>query len=89
MLTFIFKAVKRRDEKLLCSADGSGIQTMSDPCDFASLAAVCSRTFAMSEVIEAGSRKSPGGAGANISAFAVSSEVKLISNKALVKGVRR
>lgn len=86
MLTFIFKAVKRRDEKLLCSAGGSGIQTMSDPCDFASLAAVCSRTFAMSEVIELGAEKSPVAQVLNISAFAVPSEVKLISNKALVKG---
>lgn len=86
MLTFIFKAVKRRDEKLLCSAGGSGIQTMSDPCDFASLAAVCSRTFAMSEVIELEAEKAPVAQVLNISAFAVSSEVKLISNKALVKG---
>lgn len=40
----------------------------------------------MSEVIELGAEKAPVAQVLNISAFAVSSEVKLISNKALVKG---
>lgn len=86
MLTFVFRAVKRRDENLLCSASGSGIQTMAESCDFANLTAVCSRTFGMSEVIELGSDKTPVAQILSISPFAVSSETKLISNKALIKG---
>lgn len=86
MLTFIFKVSKKREETLLCFADGSGIQTVSTDCDFTSLCALSSRSFGMSEVIELGDDKAAVSQILNISAFAVSDEIKLISNKALIKG---
>lgn len=86
MLTFIFKAAKRRNESLLCGADGAGLQTMTDNCNFACLTALSSRSFGMSEVIELGADKTPVSQILNISSFAVANEIKLISNKMLVKG---
>lgn len=86
MLTFIFKALKKREENILCSAEGAGIQTMKEDCELASLCGICERAFSMSEVIELGADKSPVSQIINVSACACASEVKVINNKALIKG---
>lgn len=86
MLTFVFKAMKKHNEQVLCRADGAGIQTLNESCCFASLTGVCEKTFSMSEVIEIGSEKLPVFQIINISATAAANEVKIISNKALIKG---
>ena len=86
MMTFIFKAVKKREENVLCSADGAGIQTMKEDFDFAALTGVCERAFSMSEVIELGSDKHPAAQIISVSPCAIADDIKIINNKALVKG---
>lgn len=86
MLTFIFKAMNKRTENLLCHAEGAGIQLMSEDFCFASLTGVCEKAFSMSEVIELGEEKNPVSQIINISVCAVAGEIKVINNKALVKG---
>lgn len=86
MMSFCFKAVKKRDEEILCSADGAGIQTLMNEHNFASLTGVCERPFNIGEVIEIPGDKSAASQIVNISACAVSSETKIINNKALIKG---
>ena len=85
MLTFIFKAAKKREENVLCEADGAGIQTITEKFDFASLIGVCEKAFSLNEVIEING-KSPVSQIMNASACAVASEIKVINNKALIKG---
>ena len=85
MLTFMFKAAKKREENVLCEVSGAGLQTISENCEYASLSGVCEKTFALNEVIEI-SGKSPVSQIINVSASAISSEMKVINNKSLLKG---
>lgn len=86
MMSFCFKAVKKRDEEVMCSSEGAGVQTMSDEHDFLSLVGVCERPFSIGEVIEIPSEKSAASQIINISSCAICSETKIINNKALIKG---
>lgn len=86
MLTFIFKALNKRTENLLCHAEGAGIQLMSEDFSFANMTGVCEKAFSMSEVIELGEDKNPVAQIINISSCAIASETKIINNKALIKG---
>lgn len=86
MLGFVFKAVKKRNEEILCSSSGAGIQTQMNEVNFASLTGVCERAFNIGEVIEIPNEKNPGLQIMNVSACAVSTETKIINNKALIKG---
>lgn len=86
MMTFIFKAQNKREENILCSADGAGVQTISDECLFSSLNGISERAFSMSEVIELSSDKQTVSHIINSSVSAVTNEIKIINNKALVKG---
>lgn len=86
MLTFIFKATDKREETILCSADGAGIQTVTEEINTASLCGLSERAFSLSEVIELGDDKPPISQIINVSACAIASEIKIINNKALIKG---
>ncbi len=86
MMSFCFKAVKRRDEEILCGCDGAGIQTLTNDFEFASLTGVCERSFNIGEVIEIPSEKPAAIHIINVSAHAVCGETKIINNKALIKG---
>lgn len=86
MLTFVFKADVKRIEELLCDANGSGVQLMKDELNVASLAGVCRKTFSMGEVFELGENKNSVSQIINVSSHAVTDEIKLINNKALLKG---
>ena len=86
MLTFIFKAEKKRDENILCYADGGGIQLRTEDIKTASLLGVTERAFNIGEVIEIGSDKKSVGNIINISSFADYTDIKMINNKALIKG---
>ncbi len=86
MLGFIFKAVKKRDEEILCSSSGAGIQTQMSEMNFASLTGVCERAFNIGEAVEIPNEKNAVSQIVNISACAVSTETKIINNKALIKG---
>lgn len=85
MLTFIFKAMKKREENILCVADGSGLQTMKKNFEFISMSGVCEKGFALNEVIEIG-EKSAVSQIINTSACISVNETKIINNKALIKG---
>lgn len=85
MLTFIFKATKKREENILCEANGAGIQTITENYEYASLNGLCEKAFSLNEVIEI-KGKSPVSQIINASACAVSNEIKVINNKALIKG---
>ncbi len=86
MLGFYFKAVKKRDDEILCSAHGAGIQTLTTEHDFSSLTGVCERAFNIGEVFEIPEGKSSASQIVNISACATVGDSKVINNKALVKG---
>lgn len=86
MMSFCFRAVKRRDEEIMCSSDGAGIQTVTAEHDFVSLVGVCERPFSIGEVIEIPSEKTAATQIVNISACTICSETKIINNKALIKG---
>lgn len=86
MLTFIFKAVNKTDETVLCDADGAGIQLMKEDYTFASTCGVCEKAFSMNEVIEIPEQKNSVAQIINISPFAMINETKIINNKVLIKG---
>lgn len=86
MLTFIFNAQKKREENILCCAEGSGVQTIEEGSDFASLIGVCGKMFSLNEVIEIKKEQHPVAQIINVSSSAVATETKVINNKALVKG---
>lgn len=86
MISFCFRVMKKRDEEVLCSSDGAGIQTLSNEHNFASLVGVCERPFNIGEVIEIPGEKSAASQIMNISACSIAGDVKIINNKALIKG---
>ncbi len=86
MLTFIFKVDKKREESVLCSAQGCGIQSRGNIYSFANLSGLCTKAFNLSEVIEIDSDKNPVSQIVNTSVFALSKDVKVINNKILIKG---
>lgn len=86
MLTFVFKVYNKRTENILCHASGAGIQTLRNKYNIASLTGLCDKQFSMSEVIEVGENKKPVFQILNIFSVADLNEVKIISNKVLVKG---
>lgn len=86
MMTFVFRAVKKSDDFVLSSADGSGIQTKCEEMTVASFCGASERTFSLSEVIEFASDKPAVSQIINVSSSAVLSEIKVINNKALLKG---
>ena len=86
MMSFVFKALDKRNEELLCGADGAGIQIMKEEFNFASVSGVCEKSFSIGEVIELSSEKSSLTNIINVTSSAISTEIKIINNKALVKG---
>lgn len=86
MLTFIFKAENKREENVMCSADGCGIRSRSDAYTYADLRGMCSKVFSLTEIVEIPSDKNPVSQIINSSAFACAKDVKVINNKILIKG---
>ena len=86
MLTFIFKAINKNEENILCDANGAGIQLMKNDYSFASISGINEKTFSMNEVIEIPEQKNSIAQIINISNHAIINETKVINNKALIKG---
>lgn len=86
MMTFVFKAFNKREETVLCHAEGAGIQTVTEENKAASLCGLSVRAFSLSEVIEIKNEKPPVSQIISATACAVSDEIKIINNKALIKG---
>ena len=86
ILTFFFKAFGKREEHILCGAHGAGTQLLTDDCSFASMTGVCERAFSLSEVVELDETREPISQIINASSSVTAGEVRIINNKALVKG---
>lgn len=86
MMTFIFRAVNKREEHLLCGADGCGIQTVTDEENVASLCGINERAFSLSEVVNIPDDRPSVNRIVSISPHTVISELRVINNKALLKG---
>lgn len=86
ILTFLFRAINKREEHILCSVSGGGMQVSSSEYSFASVTGVCERAFSMSEVVELDDSREPVSRIINVSSNVSASDVKVINNKALIKG---
>lgn len=86
MMTFVFNAVCKREENVLSSVSGSGIQTLKKDFVFADLKVVSEKSFNLTEVIELNSTKPVISRILNSSAYIVVSSKKIINNKMLLKG---
>lgn len=86
MLKLIFSVSAKREENILCSASGKGIQTMTKECEFACVTSVVSKIFTISEVKEIDKEKKPVISIINSSASAVCDDIKAVNNKVLIKG---
>lgn len=81
-----FKAVKKRTENILCKAEGGGIQAKTSNFNFASVSGLSDKTFSLSETVEIEKNKGAVKRIMNTSPYVCISDVKVINNKALIKG---
>lgn len=86
IMTFVFKVMGKRNENILCGAHGAGIQLLTDDCSFASMTGVCERAFSVSEVVELDDSHEPVSQIINVSPSVTAGDIKIINNKALIKG---
>ncbi len=86
MMTFAFKAVCKREENVLSSVSGAGVQTLNREFEFSDLKVVSEKSFNLTEVIELNSNKPAISRIINSSAYVVTSSKKIINNKMLLKG---
>ena len=86
MTTFVICVRRKRNETVLCRADGCGIQSKSEEYVFSNLVGLCTKGFNLTEVVEISDSKNPVSQILNTSAFAFVNDVKVINNKILIKG---
>jgi len=86
MITVTFRALRKKEEKIVCGAEGAGIQLKKQNFCAASVIGDVERAFPMSEVIEIGQSKPPAAQIIRCNAVAVLNDVKVINNKLLLKG---
>lgn len=86
MLTFIFRAVKRREETVLSEVSGDGLQQRRALCETVSSTGAMLRSLPMGEVIEVSADMPPVFQIINISCSALAQDIKLINGKMLLKG---
>lgn len=86
MITFVYKATCKREETVLSSAVGSGIQSFNKEYVFTDLRALTQKAFNLTEVIELNSTKPVIGRIINSSAYVLINSKKIINNKMLLKG---
>ncbi len=86
IMTFFFKAFGKREDHLLCGVQGSGIQLLTSDCNIASMNGICEKAFNVSEVVELDESREPIAQIINASSCVTAGDVKIINNKALLKG---
>lgn len=86
MIRIICSVSKKRSEDILVDVNGCGIQTMKDSVQAASVTALNQKIFSVSEIKEISDDKPVVVSILNSQANAVCSEIKVINNKALIKG---
>lgn len=85
-LSCLFKADKRRSEEILSGAQGAGLQCKSKSFETIDIVGKTVRSFPMSEVVELAAGRPAAAQIVNASACARSDDIKVISNKLLLKG---
>lgn len=86
MIRIICSVSKKRNEDILTDVSGCGIQTMKENVDVASITALNQKLFSVSEIKEISDDKPVVISILSSQANAVCNEIKVINNKALVKG---
>ena len=86
MLRFMFRAQGCKQASFLTDAHGGGMQTMTASIPVADLAGISEKTFTLSEVAELPAERAPVSRVLHVGACVVPGEIKIINNKALLKG---
>lgn len=86
MMTFIFNVVKKAEENIISSLEGSGIQTKTEELVVSSFCGSKERLFSLSEIVELENDKAAVSQIINVAAIASINETKVINNKVLIKG---
>lgn len=86
MLTFVFKMICKRSERILTSASECGIQTLEKDYSYCDLKAIAEKSFNLTEVAEIASEKPSIGRMLDSSAYISVTDKKIINNKMLIKG---
>ena len=85
-LSINFLAVLKKPRELLSDAQGAGIQTKRKNVEVNNVVGSANRAFSLADVLEIGASKPPIAQMVRTSAFATTSEIKIISNKVMIKG---
>lgn len=86
MISVSFKVSSKRNDEIITAAQGSGIQMQRHTVSAVSAVGAVERAFPMSEVIELGEDKPSVTCIIRSGAVALADDIKVISNKLLVKG---
>ncbi|MBR4727648.1 MAG: DUF3794 domain-containing protein [Clostridia bacterium] len=86
MLRFLFRAQSCKREAYLTGVQGGGMQTMTASFPAADLVGLAEKTFSLSEVAQLPADHAPIARVLHAGACVVPGEIKIINNKALLKG---
>ncbi len=86
MISVNFKVSNRRQDEIITAAEGSGVQMQRKNISAVSAVGCVERAFPMSEIIELGDGNPPITCIVRSGAVALADDIKVISNKLLVKG---
>ncbi|GEM_PF-1811452 len=86
MIRIICNVSKKRNDDILVDVNGCGIQTMRESTDVSSITALNQKIFNVSEIKEISNDKPVVVSILNSQANAICNEIKVINNKALIKG---
>lgn len=85
-LSVNFRVMTKRDEEIISSAEGAGIQIRHQNVDVSNMVGSVERAFPLTEVIEIGQSKPPIAQIIRTNSYACIDDVKVINNKVLIKG---
>ncbi len=86
MLNMQFRAVKKKEEKMLCGAEGKSIQMKKKTRRIVNAIGEAERAFSLSEVMEISDDKPPMNQLLHATGITLVDDSKAISNKLLIKG---
>ncbi|MDR0314798.1 MAG: DUF3794 domain-containing protein, partial [Oscillospiraceae bacterium] len=80
------KVVAKHTQDIMSNAQGAGIQTLQKNIELSSVIGNSGRAFPLTDVVEIGAGQPPMSQIIRTNAFAAVNEIKIISNKAMIKG---
>ncbi len=89
MSTIKFKGVRKKDEKILTDVSGEGVQSICDEYNYSFVNGIAEKTFSLTETVELEKDKPTIKAIINNFGYVSINDIKVINNKALLKGVCR